>query len=248
MEVHHHSHSQRKKWIHYFWEFLMLFLAVFCGFLAELQLEHYIEDQRAKVYATNLYEELKQDTVNLNASIERTKNIAGKLDTFCLFSRENEKYHPTNGMLYYYSSYATWINFFSSSNNTIEELKGSGNLRIMKNKVAKKISDYSRELKELENEYLLTRPEFAKIEELYFKIFDGYYSRFSLERGNISRDSVFKLNTPLINDDTKLMKELTGWLKFEITIYLEQNSNYLLPLKESAIALITLLKKEYRLE
>ena len=38
MEVHHHSHTSRKKWMHYFWEFLMLFLAVFCGFLAEYQL------------------------------------------------------------------------------------------------------------------------------------------------------------------------------------------------------------------
>ena len=25
MEVHHHAHTDRKKWTHYFWEFLMLF-------------------------------------------------------------------------------------------------------------------------------------------------------------------------------------------------------------------------------
>jgi hypothetical protein len=28
MEVHAHTHTERKKWTHYFWEFLMLFLAV----------------------------------------------------------------------------------------------------------------------------------------------------------------------------------------------------------------------------
>ena len=28
MEVHAHTHTPRKKWTHYFWEFLMLFLAV----------------------------------------------------------------------------------------------------------------------------------------------------------------------------------------------------------------------------
>ena len=56
MEVHHHSHpahggtGTRKKWTHYFWEFLMLFLAVFCGFLAEYQLEHKIEKDRGKQY------------------------------------------------------------------------------------------------------------------------------------------------------------------------------------------------------
>lgn len=37
MEVHHHAHHEhgKKNWKSYFWEFLMLFLAVFCGFLAE---------------------------------------------------------------------------------------------------------------------------------------------------------------------------------------------------------------------
>ena len=39
MEVHRHAHTDRKKWAHYLWEFLMLFLAVFCGFLAENQRE-----------------------------------------------------------------------------------------------------------------------------------------------------------------------------------------------------------------
>ena len=65
MEVHHHSHTARKKWTHYFWEFLMLFLAVFCGFLAEYQLEHKIERDRAKELAKSFYEELKSDSANV---------------------------------------------------------------------------------------------------------------------------------------------------------------------------------------
>ena len=48
MEVHAHTHTSRKKWTHYFWEFLMLSLAVFCGFFAEYQLEHKIEKDREK--------------------------------------------------------------------------------------------------------------------------------------------------------------------------------------------------------
>jgi len=39
MEVHAQTQTPRKKWIHYFCEFLMLFLAVFCGFLAEYKLK-----------------------------------------------------------------------------------------------------------------------------------------------------------------------------------------------------------------
>ena len=42
METHaHHPHTAPgKKWTHYFFEFFMLFLAVFAGFLAENQLEN----------------------------------------------------------------------------------------------------------------------------------------------------------------------------------------------------------------
>jgi hypothetical protein len=55
MEVHHHAHDpaaphHKKNWKSYFWEFLMLFLAVFCGFLAEYQLEHIIENSREKQF------------------------------------------------------------------------------------------------------------------------------------------------------------------------------------------------------
>ena len=52
MEVHHHAHHghEKKTWKNYFWEFFMLFLAVFSGFLAEIQVEHYVEHQREKKY------------------------------------------------------------------------------------------------------------------------------------------------------------------------------------------------------
>ena len=69
MEVHAHTHTARKKWTHYFWEFLMLFLAVFCGFLAEYQLEHKIEKDRGKQYVISFFEDLKYDTLHLSAVI-----------------------------------------------------------------------------------------------------------------------------------------------------------------------------------
>ena len=62
MEVHHHpiaigSHCARKKWTHYFWEFLMLFLAVFCGTkLAEI---FYLDQLKSK--ANNLVALIKKE-------------------------------------------------------------------------------------------------------------------------------------------------------------------------------------------
>ena len=79
MEVHAHSHSERKKWTHYFWEFLMLFLAVFAGFLAENQREHYVEHQREKQYAEELYDEFFADSIavadKIKLRLEKEKDM-----------------------------------------------------------------------------------------------------------------------------------------------------------------------------
>jgi hypothetical protein len=266
MEVHHHSHTAdpdshrgRKKWTHYFWEFFMLFMAVSAGFLVENEREHYIERQRAKVYATNLYQELMKDTLAINKTIEDIKITTGKLDSLCLFATEKVKRNVTNGMLYYYASYTTSINLYASENTTIEQLIGSGNLRLMGNDISQMISVYGKKLNSLENEYGLTKPEFAKIEELYFKIFDGYAIQELLTQGDVEkrdsvnrqaeiRNAVFNLNTPLINDDPALMKEFIGWQAFELQIYRNHITNFLLPLKQIATELMALLKKEYHLE
>ena len=52
MEVHAHTHTPRKKWTHYFWEFLMLFFAVFCGFLSRKSTRAQSRAQKGKrIYA-----------------------------------------------------------------------------------------------------------------------------------------------------------------------------------------------------
>src|SRR6185436_7663697 len=73
MEVHAQTHTARKKWTHYFWEFLMLFLAVFCGFIAENIREHKVEQQRAKVLARNLYKEIYADSIAIQQCLANRK-------------------------------------------------------------------------------------------------------------------------------------------------------------------------------
>jgi hypothetical protein len=249
MEVHHHSHTSRKKWTHYFWEFLMLFLAVFCGFLAEYQLEHMIEHQRAKIYAANLYDELKKDTTQLNDLSRNLGSVAKKLDTFCLLVKEDPKQNVTNGMLYYYSSFVTKVEYFSSNNTTIEQLKSSGNLRIMDRKLAYKISEYDRKSRELEKEYSLSKVEFSKMEDLHFKVFDIYISEKMLGGPVIkTRDSVFRLTNLPVNNEPGLMNQYTGWLKFESGIYKYQSETYLKQLKKLATELLAILKEEYHVK
>ena len=142
MEVHHHSHTERKKWTHYFWEFLMLFLAVFCGFLAEYQLEHTIEHQREKQYMVTMMEDLKSDTVRLAEAVSYWNAINNSIDSvsdaiqFPLNNSDLPKaYRHLSKALNYYG--------FRFNDRTISQLKNSGGFRLIRNKeVASKIILY----------------------------------------------------------------------------------------------------------
>ena len=59
----------------------MLFLAVFCGFLAEYQLEHKIEKDREEQFMQTMAEDLKTDSAQLNRLIRRRKSRIRELDT-----------------------------------------------------------------------------------------------------------------------------------------------------------------------
>ena len=89
MEVHAHTHTPRKKWTHYFWEFLMLFLAVFCGFLAENQREHYVEKQRAKELARALYNELFDDSVAIANKIQLSLGKENNIDYLSSYFKDS---------------------------------------------------------------------------------------------------------------------------------------------------------------
>src|SRR6188474_3418072 len=99
MEVHHHAHTSRKKWTHYFWEFFMLFLAVTLGFFVENQREHYIEHKRAKQYAFLLIQDLSKDTSLLNERINTRIFYDSKKDSLLYYMDNIEN---KNGRYFYY--------------------------------------------------------------------------------------------------------------------------------------------------
>ena len=65
MEVHHHPdlHHKPKKWKEYFLEFLMIFLAVTMGFIAENIREHFVLKKHEKEYMVSLVRDLNNDIV-----------------------------------------------------------------------------------------------------------------------------------------------------------------------------------------
>ena len=68
MEIHHPHHvTHKKKWGEYLLEFLMLFLAVFLGFVAENIREHSVEKNREHQYAKLLLSDLRIDSAYFNS-------------------------------------------------------------------------------------------------------------------------------------------------------------------------------------
>lgn len=143
MEVHAHTHTPRKKWTHYLWEFLMLFLAVFCGFLAENQREHFVEHKREKAFMVTMLSDIRADTGMLRNMHRTFTQIISHLDSLVPLLEEDmfmdnnaEKIyrHQVNLNLFYKCVFA---------DRTINQLKNSGNFRLIRKKnVSDMISAY----------------------------------------------------------------------------------------------------------
>ena len=141
MEVHHHSHTARKKWTHYFWEFLMLFLAVFCGFFAEYRLEHTIEHQREKEYARELYNELQADSIAVADKISLRLQKENDMDYLVHYLKDSsltslprEFYPAYTTVMYLANTY-----HFEPKDGILSQLKSSGSLRYFKSSALQKL-------------------------------------------------------------------------------------------------------------
>ena len=145
MEVHHHSHTGhgKKTWKEYFWEFLMLFLAVFCGFLAEYQLEHKIERDRLKKFMLDMTKNLEYDRTRIAINLATNYSLRSSLDSF-----RNEIQHTLLGKanikkLYYYAFSVGRGGQVVFNKSTITQLRNSGQLRLIENdSLTNEIIDY----------------------------------------------------------------------------------------------------------
>jgi hypothetical protein len=142
MEVHAHTHTERKKFTHYLWEFLMLFLAVFCGFLAENQREHMIEHQREKEYIRSFVEDLKQDTAQLRKILISFEEKLRFRDSL-LDELGNPNILRSSSRAYYFFEKSRHFPDFIYTDRTIQQLKNSGGMRLLRNRsVSDGIVDY----------------------------------------------------------------------------------------------------------
>lgn len=143
MEVHHHSHTSRKKWTNYLWEFVMLFLAVFCGFLAEYQLEHKIEKERAEKYLQSMLLDVRTNISNLDSLIKQDRIIIANHDELVNWLLKDSA--TIDRAAFAKRMGAIWVRNFLVRKETYEQMKSSGSLRYIGNiDFLKKTMDYER--------------------------------------------------------------------------------------------------------
>jgi hypothetical protein len=244
MEVHAHTHSERKRFTHYLWEFLMLFLAVFCGFLAENQREYMVEKKREKEYIISFIEDLKTDTAAIRRVLSDYKRRAERLDSLMLLL-ESKKIKGYENQLYYFSRVLQRSAVFRSNDRTISQLKNSGSFRLIRNKQAvDSIILYDKMLESYLGNQEGESEERKDLKPVLSKMFSPFVFDKMIEDGRIKRPID---NPPLSSYDPKLQQEL-AYSVHQLKGSLQILTSVLENLNAKAINIIAFLKKEYHLK
>ena len=249
MEVHAHTHTARKKWTHYLWEFLMLFLAVFCGFLAELQLEHQIEKTREKEYILSMIEDLQKDTANFNIVSNDFHEIETRLDSLIAgFDKATSRFN-SNWVSDFMKSIKNGYTDFVYTDRTIQQLTNSGGMRLIKRDAAAKgIISYDAAIKDL---YIELNMMSAGQENYIKEVFNNWSQRYMYRDLSITNWDR-KINYVITKNywtttDSKAFDQLYNKMVYYYEMTLLQ-TRLMVNYKKQAIDLIALLKNEYHLK
>jgi len=134
MEVHKHPHHimHKKKWIEYFLEFLMIFLAVTLGFFAENIREYYAEKANAKKFLESYRDELlqQQKMYNRYKKIYQNKVVVCDSIKLIFFNGEENKKLTLIERLTIPAAFLVDVPFNTSS---YDQMVNSGALRYINN-------------------------------------------------------------------------------------------------------------------
>ena len=253
MEVHAHTHTARKRWTHYFWEFLMLFLAVFCGFLAENIREHKIEQIRAGEYARSLIQDLENDISDINDATKQFEKILVSIDSISSVVYSGVTGNKVSGSFYFHSQIGTISPLIVWSDATLIQLTQSGNLRYFRNhELVNKISSYYSRQSYVRNLNTGDRERREITIAIRSRILNNHYYKYYSKVLPLDTlpfpDSLMKNIIPIQNSDPQLLNEYAnsfenrkGYMNLILT---NTYPKAILRARE----LIFLLKKEYDLK
>jgi len=245
MEVHAHSHTERKKWIHYLWEFFMLFLAVTAGFFVENQREHMVEHRREKEFMVSLVKDLESDTAQISRirlyRLHRLRNI----DSIIIFFLDHPGMSvPASGYILAEKLFGH-VAFFQNS-GTLDQLKTSEGLRLIRQRnVVDSIQSYDQQIKRLSLRDIYETNFMVEQNKLLQNLFDGrellrLYADTTYDRKPSRPLTPVKIEAQYVNE------YLNGLKTFQLLVKLDMDLQT--TIKSKAVRLIELIKKEYHLK
>jgi hypothetical protein len=243
MEVHHHSHHP-KKWKEYITEFIMLFLAVSLGFMAENIREHQIEKHREIAYLKNVHEDLKLDLINIDNVLNSNTIRLQAMDTLFTIINNNT---ITNEDVYYYIRNLALRATFESSHVGLDQIKSAGGLRMVKNpEIISGIQEYERALDALDK---LENVRERTLEQARFKMAVVFEPSISYEMLVGQGQGIMRFNRPnkadaILQNNKQAVKELLNLVTFGLNSNKYLNIN-LEKLKKIGQKLDSAIVKEY---
>jgi hypothetical protein len=248
METHaHHLHkAPGKNFWHYFFEFFMLFLAVFCGFLVENYREHIVEHEREKQYIQSLIADLRSDQQTLTLHNVRVQSGASMMDSMIAILNTPSLISNNTGKLYYWARIAPRLNPLSTNDRTFEQLKNSGNFRLIRDiNTSNKIMTYYEKFPLIRLLESINETEFNEYKKIAAKIFDpAVFLKMEGSNGEIKRTNE---NPSFRTTDNELLQELSVF-----SVYMLGTKRGILAaaqeLKNAGSELLEYLEKEYHLE
>lgn len=225
----------------------MLFLAVFCGFLAEYQLEHKIEKDREKQFMKSLIEDLKADTLSINR-LERFRKDRHRMYDSLTAAIVDKKYSEIGSSVYYWGRNISKYIFFYSADGTMQQLKNSGGLRLItKKEITDKIMNYDVLYR---NVLHLQDLEEQQINEYRLQAGEVFDAAIFMTMADLQDTVVFHRpegNPQLKDDSPDLLNQIVNKLN-----YWAAGSTFLMSMlnqqKQRAIELIDMIRKEYKLK
>ena len=248
METHaHHLHNAPgNKFWHYFFEFLMLFLAITLGFFVENMRELNTEHHRENQYMRSLIKDVEQDIRNIETDIlnrNQKNQIADSLANLLL----SDNYQNQTSLIYFCARRFSIVGYvFHMTDGTLMQLKNSGGLRIIRNQdIVDSLQSYYNLYQQHEDNRQLDMLQLRDYRDIMIQVFDVRI--FDTMIKNFPETIIPIGNPPLFSNDHLLINELL--MRVQLSKRINQvNIQYLIELKEKAARLKEQIKKDYHLK
>jgi hypothetical protein len=251
MEVHHHPEVEKKGFKEYLLEGLMIFIAVMMGFFAESLREHRTEKSKEGEYIRSMISDLKKDTANLRHTLNQNNYCTRGLDSLILLLNSSKRSQYGSELYYLARVSAFRISLLEPTDRVYNEMKSSGNLRLISEKeISDGITTYYYDVEDWKSQNEIIRQLTLNYLNSVSKVFDGAVFQKMINDPGFKFPQLPKPigNPPLASTGKADITELTGAAHFLYARVSSKTKGSTKLFLSEATGLLKLLEKQYDIE